>query len=201
MRGHVDSDGQAKTYSMWLPLLLMVLIAGVGLYLVVTRGASNDTPTVQLDPVPATTDPGATSTSSTVPPTFPDGTPTPDSISAVIGEPGETTYLFRLPDGLTDAPTDAVVPPAEVAVSDDGSAVSVVMGCAVTRDAVPAAVTITEDPRVVRVRPVVIGRSSGPPCPADTTLDTVEIVLDEPLGSRRLVTAQAGQPVELAGID
>jgi len=196
----VETQGPNKSYSIWWFLAGFVALGSIGLYLVITVGSADRTPARQVDLGPPTTSPSATSTTVKVPATFLDGTPVPEEIEEVVAEPGRALYLFSLPDGFTDQPTNSVVAPTFVEVSDDGTAITVAMACAVTADSVAGGILVEEDPFEVNIEAVAIGPSTGLPCPPSTELAKVTIPLEQPVGSRRVALAKVGDPVTLNGV-
>ncbi len=194
-----DEDGE-RSYTIWGFGALFVVLVAVGTWAVVAFGTQDRELTEELPVGSSTTGPEDTTSTVAVPPTMLDGSPAPPEVYEVVVAPGKHTYLFTLPDGVDDEPTDSVVAPSTVAKSDDELHLTVNMVCAVSDGSVPAALTITEDPFEVNVIPVVIGDSFGPACPPLSVVGTIEVALDEPVGARRLVLAQAGTPVVLGDI-
>ncbi len=117
----------------------------------------------------------------------------------MIGENGEYTYVFALPEEMGEVATEAVVAPAEVDIADDGTSFRITFGCAVSAEALPAALEVFEDPFEVNIKAIVLGPKFGTPCAADADAGTFTIPLEEPVGSRRVVVARAGEPVDIAG--
>lgn len=195
------SDDEARTYSIWWFLVAFVAMVGFGIYAVIAWGTYAREPTEELPDTPATTAAGATTTSSSVPVTMVDGSPAPEGVIGVLGEPSERVYLFGVPEEWKDEATDSVVPPVEIERGDDGRTLTVAMGCAVSAESTPAMIRVTEDPFEVNVTPVVIGLRFGAPCAADQQVSKVSIVLDEPVGKRRLVVARPGAQVDVPDLE
>lgn len=195
------SDDQPRTYSNWWFLVAFVALVGFGIYAVISWGTYQREPTEELPDVPVTTAPAATTTTSSVPVTMVDGTPAPKGIVDVRGEAGDRVYLFDVPAQLEQEATDSAVPPVDVERSTDDRTVTFALGCAVSSESTPAMIRVTEDPFEVNITPVVIGLRFGEPCGAGQQLAKVPIVLDEPVGTRRLVVARPGARVEVPGLE
>lgn len=195
------SDDQPRTYSIWWFLVVFVALVGFGIYAVISWGTYAREPTEELPDVPVTTAVDATVTTSSVPVTLPDGTPAPPGVIGVLGDPGDRVYLFGIPAQWEDEATDSVVPPVDVERAEDDRTLTMTMGCAVSSEAEPAMIRVTEDPFEVNVTPVVTGLRFGEPCGSDDAVAKVSIVLDEPVGKRRLVFARPGEQVEVPDLE
>lgn len=195
------SDDQARTYSIWWFLAAFVAMVGFGIYAVIAWGTYAREPTEELPDIPVTTAVDATTTTSSVPVTLVDGTPAPQGIVGVLGEPGDRVYLFTVPAEWKDEVTDSVVPPVVVQRADDDRTLTTTMGCAVSAESTPAMIRVTEDPFEVNVTPVVTGLRFGEPCGPDQQVAKVSIVLDEPVGARRLVVARPGGQVDVPDLE
>lgn len=193
------SDNQPRTYSILWFLALFVGLVGLGIWAVIAFGTYEREPTEVLEDPPVTTSPEATTTTSFVPVTMFDGSPAPEGIEQMLGENGKYTYVFSVPVEIRDQATDSVVPPVVIDLADDGASFRITFGCAVSAEAVPAALEVFEDPFEVNVKAVVLGPKFGTPCTGDSDAGSFNIPLESPLGARRLVVARAGQPVELTG--
>lgn len=195
------SEDQPRTFSIWWFLVLFLAMVGFGAYAVIAWGTFDREPTEELPDSPVTTAADPTSTSTSVPVTLVDGTPAPAGLIAVLGEPGDRLYRFEVPDDWADQATDSVVPEVDLQRSDDDRTLRIAMGCAVSKEARPVMIRVTEDPFEVNVTPVVTGLRFGDPCPADAESATVSIVLDEPVGDRRLVLTRPGTQVDVPDFD
>jgi hypothetical protein len=191
------SEDQPRTYSIWWFLVAFVAMAGFGIYAVIAWGTYAREPTEELPDNPVTTAVDVTATTSSVPVTLADGTPAPPGVIDVLGEPGDRVYLFGVPEQWEHESTNSVVPPVDVERADDDRTLTTTMGCAVSSEATPAMIRVTEDPFEVNVTPVVTGLRFGEPCGSDHEVARVSIVLDEPIGNRRLVVARPGDEVEV----
>lgn len=192
---------EQKTYSIWWFAIAFIVMAALGAWAVVAFGTFDRDETAELEAGPSL-DP--VESTSTVPTelTMPDGQPAPDEVIDVVNDgDGLWTYVFAIDEEVMEGPTDAVVAEATVEISEDRTEITVAMQCGVAEGSVPALLEAFEDPFEVNIRPVVVGPSFGQPCPADTVVGTITVPLDEPVGGRRVVLAQAGQPVPLGGID
>lgn len=176
-------------------------MVGFGIYGVIAWGTYERAPTEELPDTPVTTSASATTTTSSVPPTLVDGTPVPQGIVRVTGEPGDRVYLFDVPAQWDTEATDSVVPPVDVERSKDDRTIVATMGCAVSSESTPAMIRVTEDPFEVNVTPVVVGLRFGEACGADQRFAKVSLVLDEPVGARRLVVARPGTRVEVPDLE
>lgn len=179
---------------------LFVLLIGVGGWAVVAYGTYDREPTEELPNNAATTTPDAATTTVLVPVTMFDGSPAPEGIVQLVGENGENTYVFSKPPELEDVATEAVVPPVVIDLADDGTSFEITFGCAVSEEAVPAALQVFEDPFEVQIKAVVIGPRFGTPCSDDAVAGTFTIPLESPVGGRRVVVASSGATVEMSDI-
>lgn len=194
-------DDQPRTYSIWWFLVIFVAMVGFGIYAVIAWGTYAREPTEEFPDRPGTTAVDTTTTTSSVPVTLVDGTPAPSGVIGVIGEPGDRAYLFGVPSQWEDEATDSVVPPVDVERAADDRTLTTTMRCAVSSEATPAMIRVTEDPFEVNVTPVITGLRFGEPCGSDQQVAKVSIVLDEPVGKRRLVVAQPGVGVEVPDLE
>lgn len=185
---------------MWFLAIFVVLVI-VGTWAVISYGTYERDPTSVLADPPATTSPDATTTSSSVPVTMFDGSPAPEGIDRLLGENGKNTYVFAVPAEFREVATESVVPPVVIDLADDGASFQITFGCAVSVEAVPAALEVFEDPFEVNIKAVVTGPKFATPCTGDTDAGTFTIPLESPVGARRVIIARAGEPVELTTVD
>ena len=196
-----DDGGQQRTFSIWWFAVAFIVMVGVGIYAVVAFGTFDRDETAELEPGPRL---DSVESPTTVPTavTMPDGEPGPEGIYDVVNDgEGLWSYLFEIPDEVLEGPNDAVVAEASIEISEDRTSLTVAMKCGVAAGSVPALLEVVEDPFEINVRPVVVGQSFGQPCPVDEVVGTATVPLEEPVGGRRVVLAQAGVPVALAGIE
>ncbi|MGI9578215.1 MAG: hypothetical protein ACR2OH_08460 [Microthrixaceae bacterium] len=195
-------EGEAeRTYSIWWFAFAFIAMAVIGAWAVIAFGTFDRDETAELEPGPRL-EPVETTTSLPTAVTMPDGQPAPDNVLDVVNDgDGLWTYLFDVDAAVMEGPTDAVVAEATVEISEDRTEITVAMQCGVAEGSVPALLEVFEDPFEVNLRPVVLGESFGQPCVPDTVVGTIAVPLEEPVGGRRVVLAQAGVPVTLAGMD
>lgn len=191
------SEDRPRTYSAWWFLALFVALVGFGIYAVIAWGTYTREPTSELPDEPVTTAPGANTTTTEVPPTMVDGSPAPEGIAQVSGTPGDRVYRFDVPTEWAGEATETEVPAVDVERSSDDTTLTLTMACAVSAGSHPALIKVTEDPFEVNVTPVVAGLRFGSPCAPDERAGVVSIVLDDPVGERRVVMARPGEKVEV----
>lgn len=193
----ISDEKPPRTFAIWWFLALFVGLVGFGIYAVIAWGTYAREPTRELPEAPATTDPDATTTSSSVPLTLVDGTPAQPGIASISGTRGDRVYLFELPEGFEEVATASEVPPVELQRAEDDRTLTLEIGCAVSAEAVPSMVRVTEDPFEVNVTPVVTGPRLGDGCADGVSVGSATIVLDDPVGARRLVITRPGTKVEV----
>ena len=99
---------------------------------------------------------GDFSEDSTTPVTFPDGRPAPTGVTQVLRQDGTISLSFAIAaDRLGDKP-QTLVPPLRTRVSEDGSSITVWVGCARASRESLAQVSVSETDRIVTVAAVVI---------------------------------------------
>ncbi len=196
-----DGEDQRKTYTIWGFAILFIAMIAVGTYAVVAYGTHDREPTEEVSSDQKAGPDPTTPPSESTEVTMLDGNPAPEGVSEVleVGD-GQWSYLFEIPDALLEAPTSSVVAESDLVVSEDRQSITVTMFCAVSNDSVPALLEVSEDPFEINVRPIVIGASFGLACEPEAELVTVTVPLEEAVGGRRVVLAQAGNSVALGEI-
>lgn len=192
----ITDEEPPRTFSIWWFLALFLVMIGFGIYGVIAWGTYAREPTDELPRTPVTTDPGATTTSSSVPVTLVDGSAAQPGIIEVQGAAGDRIYRFEIPEAFSGVATASEVPRVEVERGDDDRTLTLTLHCAVSAEAVPSMLHITEDPFEVNLTPVVVAPRLGEPCPDDGEVATVKVVLDEPVGARRLVIERPGTKLD-----
>lgn len=197
----ISDDKPQRTVSIWWFLVLFLGLLAAGGYAVIAWGTYDREPTRELPDTPVTTDASAATTSSTVPVTLVDGSPAQGGIVEVLGTAGDRVYLFERPAEFEEEPTLSVVPEVELTRAEDDRTLTMEFGCAVSAGSRPAMLRVTEDPFEVNLTPVVTGPRLGESCAEGATVGTTTVVLDAPVGTRRLVIARPGTQVDVPGPD
>ncbi|MEZ5239146.1 MAG: hypothetical protein R2716_09440 [Microthrixaceae bacterium] len=180
----ISDEKPPRTFAIWWFLALFVGLVGFGIYAVIAWGTYAREPTRELPEAPATTDPDATTTSSSVPLTLVDGTPAQPGIASISGTRGDRVYLFELPEGFDEVATASEVPPVELQRAEDDRTLTLEIGCAVSAEAVPSMVRHRGSLRGER-HPGGDRAALGDGCADGASVGSATIVLDDPVGARR----------------
>jgi len=214
--GAVRGDEGERSYALWGPVAVFVLLAMVGLGLLIFGGGS-DTSTVQV-PVSQTfpddadegvlpennadgsdgTDSDGADPEGAAPAADPSGggaPPLPEGATEALRDGASTSYSFRPPPGVDGASLDAVVAPLRVSVGADGRTAELLVGCARSTDEFLAQVVVTEAGPSVSFAAIAVVPPESPPCGDGDEPRRVELQLLEPLGGRSVVVVPAGTEV------